>query len=185
MRKYFYILLCTLFVLTATFGPAFAADMDDVAAGSPYDITIKAKIKVKKAGGDKTISSGDVLITADTPTTGDFDLVDDGNPIETITGTLTLLKGKKVTFVVDAAGLDVIEETIINWVTNLAAAQGVTVISADVVFDLPVKPGKFKVDKNTGIPKGKAKLKLKGRINAETDMGDESRKFKYQVIVEF
>ena len=125
MKLYFNILLCTMLVLTGTFGQTFAATMDQIADGSPYDIIVKAKIKVKNAFSDKSTSGGNVFITDDTPTTGSFDLDDFANPFGNVTGTLTLFKGKKVVFVVDADGLFTIEKTIINWVTNLADRKSV------------------------------------------------------------
>jgi len=185
MRKYFYIFLGALLVLTGISSQAFAATMVQTADGGPYNVAIDAKIQVKKEGKDRNFSDGQVVITADSDTTGDFALDDEDNSIGIVTGTLTMLKGKKVTFEVDAAGLDVIEATIIDWITNFAASEGVTVTNADITFDVPIKTGKFKVDKTTGIPKGKAKLKLKGLIRADADGDPISRKIKYQVKVEF
>lgn len=190
MRKYFCILLCGLFVLTATFGQAVAADMLDV-AGS-YGVVIGAKIKVKKEGGDKSLGSGDVDISASTLTTGTFALDDFLVPnlvsgTSTITtGTLTLFKGKKVEFAIDnPAGFNAISATIFRWISLLAEDDGIIINSATITIFLPIKTNKFKVDKNTGTPKGKAKIKLTGRINANTNQGTLIRDFKYQAKVAF
>jgi len=189
MRKYFCILLCGLFVLTATFGQAFAATMFQT--DGIYGVEIDAKIKVKKAGGDKSSSSGDVDIVASTATTGTFALDDFAVPNTVaatstiITGTLTLFKGKKVEFAIDGAGFNAISATIFRWISILAANDGIIINSATITIFLPIKTSKFKVDKNTGIPKGKAKLKLKGQINANTNQGTIIRDFKYQTKVGF
>jgi len=189
MNKYFCILLCALIVLTGAFGQALAATMEQVDGLHP--IEIHSKLKVKKAGKGENISSGDILVTSTGITTGNFLLDDYATPdivsgISTyITGTLELLKEKKVIFELDSAGYNAIAATIFHWASNVAAAEGIIIYSAIVYIILPLKTGKFTVDKDTGLPKGRANLKFKGWVEADTSIGLINRNYSYKAKVEF
>lgn len=188
MKRHICMLVCAMFILTGISSQALAASMDQTAG--IYGVGIQAKLKVKKEGGDKSSSSGAVAIVASNATTGFFALDDYAVPDSLygystfVTGTLTMFKGKKCVVEIDSDGLDAIGATIFRWLSNYAASEGVTIYSATIYFE-QVKTSKLKVNKSSGSPKGKVKLKIKGIIEADTSEGSIVRRYQYQTKVAF
>jgi hypothetical protein len=178
MKKYVCIFVCALFVLTGVSSQAFAATMSQV-AGTYQDVPAHVKIKVKKAGKDSDIVSGTLTITDTGTTTGSL-VFDDGSGLP-VPATCTLVKGKKLMCTLNARNLAI---SCAEWIAQLAASKGIAVYGYTIYWRLPVTT-KIKVDKRTGRLKGKAKVKLKGWIEADTNLGNMSRKYNYQAKLVF
>jgi len=188
MKKYFYILLCAILVLTVAFGQALAASMWD--CDGIYLADFNSKWAIKKAGKDTGYNRVYYDVYPYTTATGSLWIYDINETCDTcpnlITGDVTIAKGKKLLFTIDSEGYQWLAQALAEWLAEISVQEGFLITDPTVYFTFIIpKPSKISVDKKTGDLKKVHKLKIKGWVEAQINWAWMERKFKLQAKGKF
>jgi hypothetical protein len=188
MKKYLCILVFALFVLTASFGQAFAATMYDAAYDQYADLYTKVAVKGEGKAESYDPALFRIFYYSNDPTllTGYVYITEMASGVDLAAGEAVMVNGEKIYVTLDGYGYQSIANALAQWIYEISLQEGFVITDPTIWFNFIVPPpSKIKVDKLTGEAIKKSKLKLKGLCDIEIFGQWITRKFKLKGKGEF
>ena len=169
MKKFYYSLPACFLLLTVLSTLCVAATIGQVSGD--YPLMVQEKVSIKKIGKDSW--QGASLLTINSNGTWFEDWGGQG------TATLDP-KGKKIYLRYDSIGQSALEDDLVDWAYDAAAAEGVSASGLSFTFT-DLQPAKGKIDKKTNRLSKKLKRKGSGTFSGTLDGTFVTTTFKYQM----
>jgi hypothetical protein len=175
-----------VFLSAACFaGSTAAATMEDVAGY--WDAQYDARLSVQSLGADRGTASLSCLFEARDAASGSLACTDSGTGKRFSGSTALISKGNKLSWFLDGASLDGMEESLQAWMLAYAAAAGIAVDGNSVAFSkVQVQYGLIGISSKKGpIRLGKTFIALHGYVEADANGRPVKKKFSYAIRVNF
>jgi hypothetical protein len=169
LKKFYCSLSACFLLLTVLSTLCVAASIEQVAGD--YALMVQEKVSIKKIGKDSWQGASLLTINANGTWFEDW-----GGQ-----GTAALdTKGKKLYMGYDSIGQSALEDDLVDWAYDAAAAEGVSASGLSFTFT-DLQPAKCKIDKKTNRLSKKYKVKGTGIFSGTLDGTFVTTKFKYQM----
>jgi hypothetical protein len=175
-----------LFLGAALFaGSGAAATMEDVAGY--WDAKYDTSLSVQSLGTDHSKAFLSCAFEAQNASSGSLACTDSDTERRFSGSTALIGKGNKLSWFLDGASLDGIEESLKAWMLEYAATAGVAVDESSVDFsNVQVQYGLIGIsDKKSQIKLGKTFIVLRGYVEADANGMPVKKKFSYAIHVNF